>query len=497
MMNVGRLLVSTAVGFILPSFLIHRLPVTTYSAWVLILQISAYVSYLDFGIQNGVSKYVAEYEARADRHGSSSRASAGLLLLLVVSLVGVVLTLLAAWKAPQLFHSMPPSVYHDVRLGLLLVGLSTSFNLLCSIFAAIFMGLQRFAVPTALGLLNRILFIAVVLITVFLHKGLAAMGAAVAIVNVTTGVMHFVAWRVLAEHVRLSLRRLDYAVVRKMVTYCSGLAVWSMAMLCISGLDVTLVARYDFTQTALYSIAATPTNFMIAIMGAVLAPLMPTTSALSVHRTPHQMGDLLTRATRYAATLLLLSGLPLLVAGYWVLRMWVGAAYAPQIFLYMRVLVVANIVRNLCAPYASMLVATDTQRVAIAGAIAEAASNLGCSIYFARHFGAIGVAYGTLIGAFVGVGVHFGWNMRSTYSQFSVSRLRIFWTGMGQPALLALPSLLILPRWWVTGRPQLGVTGWMAWAGSTLLLGWFVSLDASGRRQITVAVQQWRRPALR
>jgi hypothetical protein len=68
---------------------------------------------------------------------------------------------------------------------------------------------------------------------------------------------------------------------------------------------------------------------------------------------------------------------------------------------------------------------------------------------------------------------------------------------MGQPALLALPSLLILPRWWVTGRPQLGVTGWMAWAGSTLLLGWFVSLDASGRRQITVAVQQWRRPALR
>src|ERR1700677_3772967 len=75
-LSVGRVFVSATIAFVLPSYLTHKLSVTTYAAWVLILQVSAYVSYLEFGIQTGISKYVAEYEARNDASGSSKRASA-------------------------------------------------------------------------------------------------------------------------------------------------------------------------------------------------------------------------------------------------------------------------------------------------------------------------------------------------------------------------------------------------------------------------------------
>jgi O-antigen/teichoic acid export membrane protein len=367
-MSIARLLLATAVGFLLPSFLIHRLPVDTYSAWVLILQMSAYVSYLDFGIQTGISKYVAEFEARKDIAGAGRRASAGLFLLIVVSSMGVVLTLVLAWRAPHLFHEMPASFDHGMQLGLILIGLSTAFSLFCSIFASIFIGLQRYAVPMGLALANKVLFVAAVMGAVYFHGGLAVMGALVALVNVTTGAMHFVAWRRIASHIRLSLRGLDYSVVRKMLAYCSTLATWSVAMLLISGLDVTIVGRYDFVHTGFYSIATAPTNFMLAIIGAALAPLMPAASASSVHRLPSEMGALLAKATRYTTSLLLLTGLPLMVGGYWILRIWVGHAYAVQVIGYMRILVLANILRNLCAPYANMLVATESQRFAIAGA---------------------------------------------------------------------------------------------------------------------------------
>ena len=482
--SVGRLLVATIVALVLPAYLTHRLPVKTYSAWILVLQMSAYVGYLDFGVQTGISKYVAEYVARKDAAGASMRASAGLALMLMTSFAGVVLTLVLAWRVPQIFNEMPSALFRDVRVSLVLVGLSLCFGLLCSICSAIFLGLQRFTVPMALSLANRILFTVAVFVAVFLHSSLAVMGACVAVVNVVTGLAQVVAWRRMAGQVKLSLRHLDMAVVRKMLTYCSSLAVWTAGMLCVSGLDVTIVGRYDFAHTAFYAVATLPTNFMLSIMGAAVGPLMPTASAMSVTRNSEQMGQMLTRATRYASTLLVLAGLPLLVAGVPILRLWVGTAYATQTILYLRILVLANVVRNLCLPYSSMLIAVESQKVAIVGASAEALVNLSASLYLVRHMGAVGVAYGTLIGSFVSVGMHFALSMRYTYNQLLVTRTRLFVSGMVRPALVGIPTLLLAPFWWRNTLPAMGAGLWAGWFASTLLLAWYVALEPGERARL-------------
>jgi O-antigen/teichoic acid export membrane protein len=483
-LSVSRLFASAAIALILPGYLTHKLDVKTYAAWVLILQVSAYVSYLDFGIQSGISKYVAEYEARDDRAGASMRASAGLALMLIASALGVGLTSIVAWQVPHLFHNMPATLYHDVRASILLVGVSLSFGLLCSIFSSIFFGLQRYAVPTILSLINRVLFTAGVLAAAALHQSLIVMGALVALVNVLTGILQFEAWRRMAYKIRLSLYRLDLAVVWKMVGYCSSLAIWTAGVLCVTGLDVTIVGRYDFAQTAFYSIATLPTNFMISIIGAALAPLMPTASALSIHRTPVQMGALLYRITGYASILLITSGLPLLVAGYWALRVWVGPTYAASAIGYLRILVVANIIRNACLPYATMLIATDSQKTAIAAVVAEALVNIISSIYLARHLGAIGVAYGTLIGSFVSVSIHFTLSMHYTCAKFAISRPKLFFAGFARPGMIAMPSLLLVPYWWTAAAPGFGLKLWLTWGLSTLLLAWFVGLNAEDRSSL-------------
>ncbi len=488
--SIGRLLISTAVALLLPTFLAHKLSVKTYSAWVLILQMGAYVGYLDFGVQTGISKYVAEFEARNDTKSSSMRASAGLLIMIAASVLGVALTLVLAWHVPDLFIEMPPSLYADVRLSLVFIGLSLSFGLVCSICSAIFLGLQRFGIPMGISLVNRVLYTAVILGAVFLHSRLAVMGLLVAAVNVLTGLLQVVAWRRLASHVQLSLRGIDRDVIKKMLTYCSTLAVWTVGMLCVSGLDVTIVGRYDYAQTAFYSIATMPTNFMISIAGAALGPFLPTASALAVHRTAGQMGEILSKATRYTSILLIVSGIPLLVGGYWVLRLWVGPAYAVHTVGYLRILVLANIVRNTCLPYSSMLIATDSQNVAIAGASAEAIVNVVCSAYLAHHIGAIGVAYGTLLGSFVSVGMHFALSMHFTYSKFSVSRTRLLLVGIVRPVTIAVPSLLLLRSWWSASSPVFGIPTFLLWVVSTGLLVWYVSLNGSERKKLVVL--QWR-----
>ena len=171
--NITRLGFTSLVSILLPAYLTHHLPVRTYGAWVLILQLSAYVGYLDFGFQAAVAKYIAEYEAKQDYAGCCRCASAGLVITSAAGVLGVLLSLILAWRVPDIFRTMPSSLYHDVRVSVIFVGVSLSASLATSAFAAIFLGLQRYQVPMAIMIISRLLFATVISVAVALHGSLA------------------------------------------------------------------------------------------------------------------------------------------------------------------------------------------------------------------------------------------------------------------------------------------------------------------------------------
>jgi O-antigen/teichoic acid export membrane protein len=255
-------------------------------------------------------------------------------------------------------------------------------------------------------------------------------------------------------------------------------------MLCVTGLDVTIVGHYDYIQTAYYSIATLPTNFVLLIVASILNPLMPASSALSTQRSPAEMGDILARITRYGTMILLLTGLPLIVCGFPILRLWVGEAYALHTVQYLRILVLANVIRSLCQPYATMVSATGRQRAATAAAVCEAVVNLGSSIYLASRYGAIGVALGTLLGSFVSIALHFAITMHYTHSTLAISRSRLLVKGLVRPAVITLPSLALIPLWW-SSSVAIGLPLATVWGLSTLLIAWFGSLDREERLRLT------------
>jgi O-antigen/teichoic acid export membrane protein len=456
---------------------------------VLILQLSAYVSYLDFGVQTAVSKYVAEYEARGDREGASNRASAGFLITLITSIIGIFLTTVLAWRVPHLFQDMPAYLYRDVRIGLMLVGASLASMLASSVFSAIFLGLQRFSVPMTISIVSKVLFTVVVCSTAMLHSSLVVMGAGAAIVNVSTALLQVAAWQKLAGQIRVSLFEIKWAVLKEMLGYCGILAIWQAGMLCVSGLDVTIVGHYDFSETAYYSIATLPTNLILLIIVSMLGPLMPATSALSTQRNPNEMGKILARTTRYSTILLLLTGVPLIVCGFYILRCWVGAVYAFHTIGYLRILILANVLRNICLPYATMVAATGKQKFATAAAICEAIVNVASSIFLASRLGAIGVALGTLLGAVVSVSMHFLLSMHNTRKTLELSRSHLFIDGVIRPSMIAVPSILLFPLWCAPESPFLSPQMCLIWGLGTLLFAWFGGLGFEERSSLVRIVR--------
>ena len=380
-----RVLLSMLVSLVLPPFLVHRMSATEYSAWVLILQLSAYVGLLDLGLQTAVGKYIAEYSSGNDRTASKRILSTSFVLLSIVALLGGLIIAVMTWRVPQLFHQMPRALVSSVREGLLAVGLSVALALPFGTFVATFTGLQEYRFPTIVATLSRILSAAGLVALLLWHGTLVQLALLMAGCNVTTAVVQFFGWRAyLRARVNFSLAFFERATAVRLIKYGGVLSLWTLAGLLVSGLDVLIVGHYDYANTGFYAVAISVTNFMLLIIGSVFSPVLPAVSSLQAKSTPSHIGDLLARVTRYCTLLLCLLGLPLLFGAYPLLSLWVGHDYALRSAIYLEVLVLGNVVRQLTYPYALVVVATGRQHLATVAAVTEALVNILVSILLVK-----------------------------------------------------------------------------------------------------------------
>jgi O-antigen/teichoic acid export membrane protein len=470
------------VALVLPPLLVHRMSPAEYSAWVLILQTSAYINLLDLGLQTAIGKFVAEYDAQGDRLASSRILSSSFAILCVSAFVGAVAIAIVAWRVPQLFHQMPAALIGDVREGILVVGLSAVLALPFGTFLAAFTGLQRYGFPTAFAMTNKVLSAAGLAGLLLMHGRLVQLVWLMAIFNVAAAFGQFLGWRRYAkESVGFSFKLVDRESALRLVKYGSVLSIWTVATLLVSGLDMVIVGHYDFKDTGYYGIATAVTNFMLLVVGSLFGPLLPAVSSLQSGRTSGQIGEMVIKATRYCALLLCLIGLPLLLGAYPLLKLWVGHDYAIRSALFLQVLLLGNAIRQLGYPYALVVVATGKQHLATIAAVAEAVVNVSLSIYLVQRVGAVGVAIGTVAGAFVTIGVHLGVSMKLTRSTILMSRRRFMLTGLLRPLLCAIPSLLLFPFFRKFRMLPSNISLIAIWALATLAIAWLIGLTSEER----------------
>jgi O-antigen/teichoic acid export membrane protein len=79
--NVIRGGATALVAIALPPFLTRLMSPGAFSAWALILQLSAFVGYLDFGIQTAVGRFVAQSNERGDAEHRDRIVSTSLAVL--------------------------------------------------------------------------------------------------------------------------------------------------------------------------------------------------------------------------------------------------------------------------------------------------------------------------------------------------------------------------------------------------------------------------------
>jgi O-antigen/teichoic acid export membrane protein len=440
--NVVRGSASAVVAVVTPLFLVRLMSVDSYGVWSLVLQLSAYVGYLDFGIQTAVGRFVAHSNEKSDEAQRDGIVSTSFAALTVIGAVVLLASFGVAFLFPHVFRHMPSALVGDAGVAFVLVASSLAIGLPASVFNGIFIGLQRYEVPAAIIGGSRIFSALLIILVVRSGGDLARMGLAVAAVNLASYALQYLLYKKMAPTVHFSARLVSWRAGRELFDYCFSLTVWSFAMLLVNGLDLSLVGYFQFEKLAYYAVAATAVTFLAGLQNAVFGVLIPSTAVLQARGDSKELGRVMVTATRYGVFLLLLTGLPLILTAKSILTLWVGPAYAISGERILQILVAANLIRLSAAPYVMTLIGTGQQRLVIVTPLMEGFSNLFASAVGGYLLGALGIAIGTFFGSLVGAGGILFYNMRRTVAlEFRLTDYMR--DGLFRPAICAVPAIAL------------------------------------------------------
>jgi O-antigen/teichoic acid export membrane protein len=483
--NIARGGTGAFVTILLPPFLTKLLTQDAYGTWLLILQLSAYVNVLDFGIQTAVGRFVAHSNERQDARYRDSIISTALAILSGLSCLAIVGILGLAWQLPVLFRDMPQELHQEAQLALLLVGGSLAIGLPFTVFGGIFIGLQRYDIPAWILGLSKLIGGGLVILIAYATHSIAWMAVGIAITSIGASSTQLFASRKLDRNIRVEARLVSKKTGQELLTYCAGLSVWTLGMLLVSGLDTTIVGFFDYKSVVYYSIAISLTNFIVSLHTSLISVLLPAAAVMDARGDEKGLGELLVSSTRYGLLILLFTSIPLIVASKWLITVWIGSDYADHTTILLQVLVIANVVRLSGAPYAVIVAATGQQRLVILSPIVEGVSNLFLSLLMTSIIGALGAAIGTVLAGLAGIAFHFFYNLPRT-KNIHINQRNFITYALVQPALCASPGMVLC--FLTISSVKLNILIYVIliiWTiGASLVLLWHLGLRKNERRRI-------------
>lgn len=384
----------------MPPFLVRLLTPEAYGAWALALQIATYVGLFGFGIQVAVGRYVAYCDARGDRPQRDGIVATAFWFLAAVAILAFVGVVVAAGLLERIVPDLSPGLVGQTQQALVLVGLSLAVNLPASVFAAVFIGMQRSDVAAKIQGGGRLVLAAGLILASF-SRDLGMLGIVYVIVSLGTVAVLWKAWRDHTPEPQLSARLVSATHGRELASFCFSLTIWNVAMLMIGGLDVILVGRYDYPSVAFFALAMTLMNLIIGTIASFANALVPV--AASDSRDSAVLRDLLGRGSRLTVGISLIATAPLVFSGNAVLSMWVGQAYANQTTGILMFLAVAAFIRNGLLAYVMVAIGTGLQRRMTITPLIEGAASILLSLFLVRLYGAIGVAAAKVFSGLIGV----------------------------------------------------------------------------------------------
>ncbi len=397
------LLIGILISFFLAPFVVNHLGDTWYGVWVIMMQFTAYLYLMDFGVRESIIRYISKHKARGEAQELDRVYAVALLLYGLIAVLAFAVTGLAAWAFPYIFDLEPETVWPG-RMVVLLVGGTIAQSFFFNVYRGILLGLQRYDLNHAVGVVTNIVRAALIVTFLSQGYGIVAMGAIQFVLGTASGVaVYFLAKRSLRQHeVRLRWRwiplREQRSTLKQMSSYSFFVLVNNIGQKAIFSSDALIIGLFmPAAAVTYYAIAGNLIEYLRKLSTVTAEVLNPVTSELSSLNQRTRIQQVLVQGTQLS----LLVGLPVAVVfillGEHFISLWMGPKYGPMAGQVLAVLALGQILSFPHYTVNALLYGLSKHYIIAYWRIFEAVANVVLSLVLIQFYGIIGVAIGTVI----------------------------------------------------------------------------------------------------
>ncbi|HYM44923.1 MAG TPA: oligosaccharide flippase family protein [Solirubrobacteraceae bacterium] len=396
-----RTIVRALVVVVLLPLLTGRIGAAPTGLFVFATTLTGYFTAVESGLGTSVTKYVAEHRAtgEAEQLGSILRASLALMIAIGVA-IAVLLTLIGVFAAQALFGTAATS---SEAVPTLLVAAATALLYWPSrMGTAALQGLERYDLNAAIQMTSSVLTVGFIYVASELTHSVpvltAIFGAMLVLEGVIAGVL---VWPHLA--LRRGVGRWHGAHLLPALSFGAGLFVIGLSDTFIYESDRIVVAAFvGAAAIVVYQVALVPHNGVRLISALIASALISTSSRLVAQDRAARLRELVLVGSFYGVVLTVPFVILILVLAEPMIDAWMGQGYG-RYAVYAQIFVSYWLVHANTGTLSAAITGIGRIRVFVWLTAIGAVLTLGLSIVLASAWGTVGVIWGTVIPAWLGV----------------------------------------------------------------------------------------------
>jgi O-antigen/teichoic acid export membrane protein len=218
-----QMVLNVLVKFIYTPFLLRELGQQEYGLYSLVISIVGYMTILDFGFGNAVTRYTVKYNAEDDKDSLYKLWGTFSVLYIIIGFLAMIICMGINMGAESLFgNSMSDYEVSRIRIMIVLCGINLLFSFPLQISPSILVAYERFIFKNAINVIKIILQPIILLLLLYLFH-IKAVGAIVVVTcfNLLTYLVYYL-YTVSRLGFKFSINRFDSSLVKTIL----GFSLW-------------------------------------------------------------------------------------------------------------------------------------------------------------------------------------------------------------------------------------------------------------------------------
>ncbi|WP_445776042.1 flippase [Shewanella sp.] len=384
------------LGIVISPFLINILSLDEFSVWSICLQAGIAVSIFGVAGQITIGRFTSQFKFKEDKLGFANVINNYFNIIIYLFIFFLFVLTIVLVYFDSIFSNIPSEIIFQSKVSFLLVFSSFVCGMFATIFIGYFIGIEKNYVTANINLISRVI---IGIVVVFLADyGLIAIALGYFLINVISYFFMYKQFCVYEKHEFLFGFR---GAIDEILKFFGGLTIWNLAQFLISGIGIFVVSIYDFDNLPYFVLAMTMVNAVVGLLGAVVNPIIQPIVKLNEANNKKAVDELVISLSMMFSLTIFLG---VNVSNYIslpILQLWVGHNNGELANQYFNYLLVAFSIRMVVAPYGMKLVANAQQLKIAHFPVFEGVLNFLLSILLVKRFGAVGIAYSTILSALV------------------------------------------------------------------------------------------------